>query len=494
MSSVARTAKRRILHAASAKAKSKAPKTTPVVGSSQTSVVPALKKAAHEAKVISPQPGPQHAFLSCDADVVFYGGAAGGGKTMGLLLEPLHYVTRVKGFKAVIFRRTYPEITNPGGLWDESSELYHHVGGVPNRSGLRWRWPKTNSWLKFAHMQHDKDVHSWQGSQIALICFDELTHFSLRQFLYMLSRNRSACGVKPYIRATMNPDPDSWVREFIAWYLDEDGNVIPERSGVVRYFARNKDNIEWADKPETLRLLGLRPKSFTFIAANVTDNKILLNKDPEYISNLDALLPYERARLRDGNWNARPTAGSFFRKPWFEIFGAAPNAFDDEVVYWDRAATVKSPENPDPDATVGVHMGRKGNTFYVLDVVRVCDTPGGVLRTIKQTAAANPRVTTCLEEDPGQAGKSDTYHIISNLQGFRVETRRASTSKESRAKPCSTQCQAGNIKVAKAPWNTLFFSELEGFPEGAHDDQVDALSGAYNYLANNLSSMTQRKF
>ena len=102
-----------------------------------------------------------------------------------------------------------------------------------------WRWPH-GSKIKFSHLQLETTVHDWQGAQIALICFDELTHFTAYQFFYMVSRNRSTCGVKPYIRATCNPDADSWVAEFLAWWIDhETGYPIPERVGVLRYYIRD---------------------------------------------------------------------------------------------------------------------------------------------------------------------------------------------------------------------------------------------------------------
>src|SRR6266481_1729355 len=159
---------------------------------------------------ISGQPGPQTAFLRSEADICIYGGAAGGGKTVGLILEPLRHVSRVANFAAVFFRRTTPQITNPGALWDESLNFYPRLGGTPHLGVHEWRWPRASK-IKFSHLQFETTVHDWQGAQIALICFDELTHFTAYQFFYMVSRNRSTCGVRPYIRATCNPDADSWV-------------------------------------------------------------------------------------------------------------------------------------------------------------------------------------------------------------------------------------------------------------------------------------------
>jgi hypothetical protein len=163
---------------------------------------------------ISGQPGPQTEFLRTSADICIYGGAAGGGKTVGLILEPLRHVTRVANFTAVFFRRTMPQITNPGALWDESLKLYPLVGGIPHLGVREWRWPCGGK-IKFGHLQFETTVYDWQGAQIAQICFDELTHFTAHQFFYMVSRNRSTCGVRPYIRATCNPDADSWVADFL---------------------------------------------------------------------------------------------------------------------------------------------------------------------------------------------------------------------------------------------------------------------------------------
>ena len=103
---------------------------------------------------ISAQPGPQTEFLQTAADICVYGGAAGGGKTVGLILEPLRHVGRVANFAAVFFRRTTPQITNPGGLWDESQNFCPRLGGVPHLGARAWRWPRAGK-IKFSHLQFD---------------------------------------------------------------------------------------------------------------------------------------------------------------------------------------------------------------------------------------------------------------------------------------------------------------------------------------------------
>lgn len=437
--------------------------------------------------IIEPQPGPQTAFLSCSADIAIYGGAAGGGKTWSLLLDPLRFLGKVKRFYAVIFRRTSPDITNPGALWDESTGIYPHAGGEPTRGLLRWQWAD-GSYIKFNHMQYEQDMFNWQGAQVPFIGWDELTHFTRRQFFYLLSRNRSTCGVKCYVRATCNPDPDSWVRELISWWLDDDGNAIPERSGVIRYMAMNGSQLEWADDAETLELLGLKPKSFTFIAANVHDNRKLLDVDPGYLANLEALLPHERAQLLGGNWNARLMPGVYFprRLVQMHIVDAAPEG-GDECVYWDRAATVPSVSNPNPDWTAGVRVRRVDGIFYVLRVVRARVDSHAVSNMIKGEADSDRNVMTCLEQDPGQAGVADVDNLTRMLAGYPVVSIPVTRAKEVRARPASSQWHAGNVRLVRGPWNEEFLKELEGFPPkkggGGKDDQVDGFSGAVNWLA-----------
>jgi hypothetical protein len=86
-------------------------------------------------------------------------------------------------------------------------ELLSTVRWNPRLRAHEWRWPRAGK-IKFSHLQFDTSVYDWQGAQITLICFDELTHFTAHQFFYIVGRNRSTCGVRPCIRATCNPDAD----------------------------------------------------------------------------------------------------------------------------------------------------------------------------------------------------------------------------------------------------------------------------------------------
>ena len=443
-----------------------------------------------------PQAGPQMEFFRNKADIVIFGGSAGGGKTYALLLEALwHHDT--PGYNSVLFRKNANQVRNPGGLWSESQSIYRDFEGNSRESILEWDFP-SGAMIKFAHLDLEKDKYSWQGSQICLIGFDELTHFSWGQFVYMLSRNRSLCGVKPYIRATTNPDPDSWVRKFIDWWIDPvSGYALQERSGLIRWFIVLGDETKWANSREELvdKYPEALPKSVSFIASTIYDNKILLEQNPEYLANLQALPRFEREQLLMGNWNIRPTAGMFFQRNFFEIIEVLPRNLQ-FVRYWDRAATKKNESN-DPDYTVGLKLAKdKNGVFYVCDMVRIQESPLKVQESIKNMAQQDDRYTRIgIEQDPGQAGVSEVDLLIRMLAGFNAKPYKVTKDKITRASPVSAQSEAGNIKVLRGYWNEDFFRELENFPEGHHDDIVDALSGAFlmfteqNYNFNSLSQM-----
>lgn len=316
---------------------------------------------------VRPQAGPQESFLASPADIAIYGGAAGGGKTWALLMEPLRHVAN-KDFGAVIFRRSTVQVRNQGGLWDESSTLYPNMGAEPREHVLDWRFP-SGSTVAFAHLEHDKTVLNWQGSQIPLIGFDELTHFSPNQFWYMVSRNRSTCGVRPYIRATCNPDADSWVAEFISWWIDPvTGVAIPERGGKLRWFVRINDKLIWADSPDELAEYvdaagkPIPAKSVTFVPAKLSDNSALMAADPGYLANLMALPTVERERLLGGNWKIKNTQALVFTNWSVREFDTPADAQLRLGADWGFAN--------DPTVLVGGFIGRWENGKAVAD-------PGG---------------------------------------------------------------------------------------------------------------------
>lgn len=466
-------------------------------------------------KILRPQEGPQTIFLSTPADIAIYGGAAGGGKTYALLFEGSRHIKNSK-FGAVIFRRQSIQITQEGGLWDSSFEVYGSIrGALPKTSPRRhWRF-KSGARVNFAHIDGDKDLAKWQGSQIAMIGFDELTHFTKHQFFYMLSRNRTACGVKPYVRATCNPDADSWVADFISWWIDwETGYPIPERSGKVRWMVNSNETLTWFDSREDAVNYCMEngvkeedakaaPKSVTFIASTLQDNKILMENDPSYLANLLALPLVEKERLLKGNWKIKAAAGLFFKRTQIgSILKELPNDIVSLCRGWDLAATSEN-ENKDAAFTAGVLMAKRScGRFLVINVINQQLQAGEVRKLVMQTAqidnskysAKYGLVRQRLPQDPGQAGKEQAQSYVQMLAGYDVIIKPESGSKESRAEPMASQWQMGFFDVMEGEWNEAYFDQLESFPESKFKDMVDAGSSAFNEItlgmAFNLDNLT----
>ena len=376
---------------------------------------------------IRPQKGYQLKALSSKADIVIGGGAAGLGKTWTMIVEPLRHV-HVTGFGAVVFRRTSPQIKAEGGLWDASEKIYNSIDAASGkRSNLEWSFPSGVK-IKFSHLEYDKNVFDWQGSEIPLICFDELTHFTKKQFFYLLSRNRSVCGVKPYIRATCNPDPDSWVRQFIDWFIGDDGYPIPERNGVLRYFVRDDDNYIWGSSPEEViekawhlleplvKKSGISPhkliKSMTFITGSIYDNKALLSNNPEYLGNLNAQGATDKARLLHGNWNVKVDKADIYNYKAFQ------DMFTNEYIKKQSVFAKKY---------ISTDIAMKGSDKFVvfvwqgkmlIDFIIIPKTKGnGVVNAIKQMANRhNIQYRNIVFDNDGVGSFVDGY--IPNAQEF----------------------------------------------------------------------------
>lgn len=432
-----------------------------------------------------PQPK-QQAFLSSSADIAIFGGAAGGGKTWSLLYEPTYHLAN-GDFGAVIFRRTYPQITVEGGLWDESDRLYPFAGGVSTKGALRWQFP-SGATVVFRSMENEDDCRNFDGSQIPLIGFDQLESFTAKQFFYMLSRNRSTCGVRPYVRASCNPQP-GWLADFIQWWWDpKTGYAIPERSGVVRWFVRVGDGIRWyATKAEAARKHpGVPPKSVTFIFSKLDDNKVLMREDPGYLANLMALPLVDRERLLGGNWKIT-VAGNIFKREWWKFVDAAPAGISNWCRYWDIAATAPEP-GKDPDWTAGALVGELRGDIYIRDVQHFQGTPLANELRIKATAELDgPAVKVRMEQEGGASGKSlsgsEGHYARNVLVGYDYDGVPSSKKKLLRWAPLSAAAEHGRVYLVRGRWNADFVDELEGCKgEDEKNDQADAASGALEAL------------
>ena len=357
----------------------------------------------------SPQPGPQTTFCACPADIAIYGGSAGGGKTFCVLLDALRGIGDPY-WSPVIFRRTYKQITAPQGLWDKACELYPLVGGRMRQSQMDCVFP-SGARISFSHMEHEQSKIAWQGTELPLICWDELTHFTAGQFWYLVSRMRSMGTIEPYMRATCNPDPGSWVAGLLDWWIDPLlGTPIPERGGKLRWFTRMPDDsIEWADSPEGLPKGQMKPMSFTFIPATLQDNPALLAKDPNYADRLRALPRAEREALLGGNWHSQ--TGGVFDRDWFRGYDILPSGELQWLMAGDvvtavpsmlrRFATVDTAGSSRERAEESAGKAPSWTVCAVWDYYRPRHTLAirNVLRIQEEWAAMKTRVTGFLESN-----------------------------------------------------------------------------------------------
>lgn len=175
-----------------------------------------------------------------------------------------------------------------------------------------------------------------------------------------------------------------------------------------------------------------------------------------------------------------PREGGLFKKSWFPVVNAVP-AGSIAVRGWDLAATEEQ-TSQDPDWTYGAKIYKTPEGRYIIaDLTGTREGPGPVERLIKATASQDGKsVAISLPQDPGQAGKSQIAYLKTRLAGYVVLSSPESGSKTQRAAPLAAQAEAGNVSLLAGEWNAGFLDRIALFPNGAHDDDVDACSRAFN--------------
>lgn len=402
----------------------------------------------------------QAAFLLLDTKEGFYGGAAAGGKSDALLMAALQYVD-IPGYRALLLRRTFQDLSLPGALMDRMKQWM-----------APFIWRKEVTWIEkektflfpsgasitFGYLESENDKYRYQSAEFQFIGFDELTQFTETQYTYMFSRLRRlkhAKNVPLRMRGASNPD------------------------GI---------GLEWVKQ----RFIVEGPsKGRIFIPAKLEDNPHL--DQESYEQSLEELDPITRARLREGNWDIREE-GKLFNRSWFGT--VEPYQLPDymrKVRYWDLASSEEPKANQrsnDPDYSVGLLLGEFRGIYYVLDVKRFRLSPEATELIIHQLAVQDGYVTNIfIEEEPGSAGKYlIDYYSRDILKGYAVRGNRETGSKTIRANTASAAAERGNVKLVQAPWNSKFLDELVMFPtKDYHDDQVDAFSGAFRMLKTRVS-------
>ncbi len=211
----------------------------------------------------------QHAFCWCVDEEVLFGGQAGGGKSDAIIMAALQYV-HVPGYAALILRKSYPDLAQPGAIMSRAKEWLRGVEGVKWNEQLKEFTFPSGAKLVFGYLKRDDDVYQYQGAEYQFIGFDELTQFTEFQYTYLHSRLRRLAGstVPLRMRGATNPGGKGhqWVRRYFLAPSTSAGRV--------------------------------------FIPSSLSDNPHL---DQEaYLRSLEHLDPYTKAQLMHGDWSARP--------------------------------------------------------------------------------------------------------------------------------------------------------------------------------------------
>lgn len=422
-------------------------------------------------------------FLTCNAREAFYGGAAGGGKSEALLMAAAQYLD-VPGYSSLLLRRTFPELSGPKSLMTRAEQWWRGMTselGKPrwDEDDRSWYFPCPQggfSTVKFGHVELEKDKYNYLSHEYQFVGFDELTGFTHSQYEFIgFSRVRrtvemESLGIPLRTYGASNPGNvgHRWVKE------------------------RLIEHLPWPDGVALIDEEGDELPVPVFVPATLADNPYLDQKS--YRQSLKMMDPVLRAQYLSGNWDAA-AGGAQFQRDSFQMLDVEPRPLVFACRHWDTAATapVVGQDQSPADWTVGALLAiTSAGRTAIMDLQRFQATPGTVEARIRVQTSLDMQwgidrgiaVVTSIEQEPGAAGKymMDRY-LTDVLAGFPALAVRSTGPKEVRSIPLANQVEARNVDVMVAPWNRAFFDEAELFPFGDHDDQVDAVAGAFNVLA-----------
>jgi predicted phage terminase large subunit-like protein len=408
----------------------------------------------------------QEAFLRLSHPEVFYGGAAGGGKTVALLMSAAQY-SDVPGYDALLVRPTLPELERPGGLIDLSHDWFAATKAVWQAERRVWRFPGPGrsgaggAAIWFGYLDGQADVAKYAGSNYSYLGFDELPQFDELTYHRMRRILRQATN-----QPNLGSSPDGLTLAEVPVRIRATGNPGgPYRDWILRYFV----------DPAT------RADRVIYLPSRWDDNPYL-DRDA-YLKQLEHLPPAERERMINGDFYV-PDDGSIFQRHWFEFVRLKDIPEPERSVrYWDLAGSVPTPGNPDPDYSVGLRLDLVDGIYYIRGIIRDRRHAGEIEQLVAATAEQDgPTVQIWIEQEPGSHSEYFEQHLRREvLNGYSLKMDRPTGSKETRAYAVASAAEQGWIKLVAGPHTAEFLDELAQFP-GRHDDCVDALAGAHRAL------------
>lgn len=381
----------------------------------------------------------QQQFLLCPQREAFYGGAAGGGKSEALLAAALQYVDQPL-YAALLLRRTFSDLSQPGALIDRSKQWLSLTPARYNATEHKWTFP-SGATLKFGYLSSDADVYQYQGSEFQFIGFDELTQFTEFQYTYLFSRLRRNVQVDAPLRMRSASNPGGVGHEWVkARFIETDNPDI------------------------------------AVIRAKVADNPGM--NVAEYVASLQQLDHLTRSQLLDGDWDVVAN-GNVFKREWFREYTITPDGYHtDRPISADslwRFATVDLAvsERTSADYTAIAVWGAAQHQLLLLDMVRIQASAPDVLKRLHAIQEQWKLDFFAVESNGPQRGMVDMFR----LDGILCKRLQPRGDKLARAATASVAFEAGQVFVRKtATWWPALERELLVFPNDKYDDQVDAVS------------------
>lgn len=268
-------------------------------------------------------------FVRTNVDIAFGGGVLGSGKSYGEVLSVAEE-SLDPNWRGLFLRNNLDDLKAGGGLLDTFKEVYGDYIQIRTADMPRVMFP-TGAFVDVTHAA-DQSIEAllrrFKGRQYDTIVFDELTGFTWDAFKTILSRNRGKSKYSGHCRASTNPERECWIRDLIDWYIDPEGYIMPERDGVIRYLymmGPDVKDVVWGNTKEEVylqckadidkkldKIYGFMQgrdkwpsmiKSFTYYLGKMSENKEMLEANPDYVGSIALSGGAEADKLLLGNWN-----------------------------------------------------------------------------------------------------------------------------------------------------------------------------------------------